>query len=231
MRALLAASLAASIRLASAQEPEYFHDSKPERWGKPVRIVQPEYPTGARERRITGHVDFEGLVDAEGRLRDIEYRAGSPEAEALVAAVREVAPHWVFYPAIGKDCMPEPRRYTTRVWFELEGEEPRIKITRRVDDKVLPPDPSWTLVKRVHPTYPRDLLRRGEGGLVYARIDIAPDGSVREVDARQYPRDHTLEAFARNAQSALKLWHYTPLPAGEARPRVACMEITYKLGP
>ena len=231
--ALAAGLLAAGLALAAAEEAEILHDSPPERWGAPARIVQPEYPKAAIERRITGSVDFEGLVSEEGRLTGIEYRPDSPAAEIFVAALKGVVPHWVFHPAKDKDCMPVARRFLTRVWFELDGGTPRIMASRRPESKRIGgPEPvAWKAEKRVHPSYPRSLQRDGDQGLVYARVEVAPDGRVSSARARVYPQDRKLEPFARETEKALVLWEFTPAPAGYTRPRVACLDVLFRLRP
>ena len=230
---LAAGLLAATLALAASEDSEFLHDSPPERWGAPVRIVQPEYPQAAIERRITGVVDFEALISEEGRVSDIEYRPQTPEAEIFIAALKEVVPHWVFHPAKAKDCMPEARRFLTRVWFELEGETPRIKATRRVDPRrVGGAEPvAWKAEKRVHPSYPRSMQRDREQGLVYARVEVAPDGRVTSVHARVYPQVNKLQPLARETEKALALWEFTAVPEGYTRPRTACLDVVFRLKP
>jgi hypothetical protein len=229
--AIAAALLASTLAPGAGEEAEFLHDSPPESWGSPARIVKPEYPPAALAQRLTGFVDFEGLVSEEGRLSEIEYRPETPQAEIFVAALKEVVPHWVFHPAKGTDCMPAARRAITRVWFELDGDTPRIKTTRRVEpSRKADPNPVWKTLKRVAPSYPRSLQRMQEQGLVYARVEVAPDGSVSAVQARVYPQERQLEPFAREVEKALKLWQYTPVPEGYTRPRVACMDVIFRLG-
>jgi len=231
--ALAAGLLAAGLAIAAGEEADILHDSPPDRWGAPARIVQPEYPKAAIEQRITGSVDFEGLVSEEGRLTDIEYRPDSPAAEIFVAALKDVVPHWVFHPAKDKDCMPVARRFVTRVWFELDGETPRIKTTRRMESmRIGGSEPvAWKAEKRVHPSFPRSLQRDREQALVYARVEVAPDGRVTSIRTKVYPQERKLEPFARETEKALALWEFTPGPAGYTRSRVGCLDVVFRLSP
>ena len=216
--------------MADAQALEIFHDQDPSRWGAPARIVEPRYPEAALEKRITGYVDFEGLVTDEGTLRDIEYRAETPEAQVFVAALQEVVPRWVFYPAIGEDCMPQPRRYVTRVWFELADDQPKITTTRRRGEGAAPVQPAMKVEKRHSPRYPQRMQRFGEQALVYSRMEVAPDGKVTAVATRVYPRDEKLQReFGDEVEFALRKWIWSPAPAGYSRTRISCTEVSFRL--
>ena len=87
-----------------------------------------------------------------------------------------------------------------------------------VDPEALRDPPSPTPTFRVPPNYPDECLRNGVSGKVEARLTIAPDGSVLEVEIISA----TKNCFAREATKALKKWKYpaqlvTEVSTGDAR--------------
>lgn len=66
----------------------------------PVSKVYPPYPAGARSRRISGRVEMLAVLNADGRIGELEITrsldAASGIDDAAAAAVRQ----WVFEPAI-----------------------------------------------------------------------------------------------------------------------------------
>lgn len=57
------------------------------------------------------------------------------------------------------------------------------------------------------PDYPRDAQRRGQSGRVLLRVDVAPDGSIANIDFVQ--RSGTPE-LDRAAMNAVRKWRFTP---------------------
>jgi protein TonB len=71
---------------------------------RPVRMDNPRYPQGARQRRITGIVRVLVLVNERGDVEDAEIIESIPELDdAALACVRD----WEFEPAT-KDGEPTP---------------------------------------------------------------------------------------------------------------------------
>ena len=83
-------------------------------------------------------------------------------------------PYWRFYPVIGKDCTPSPRRVATRVWFEIADGKARIFVThlRREPDA---PSAVMKPTLREPPRFPRAMLDAGLQADVYAMLVILPD--------------------------------------------------------
>jgi hypothetical protein len=210
-------------------------EAEPLRWGGqafaglPQRLVVPEYPAEALDRRITGYVDVEGVVDGARRLADPVLRPGSPEAEVFVPALRKVVPDWVFYPRYGKgSCVPVPTQMHLRVTFALEQDKPRIAT-----DPPVPPAPS---PGRSRPhcdniRYPSDALRNDETAIVYARVNVGPDGITSSVESEVYPKHEAFidDGFKDAVKSALSYCRFDradyPTP-----PHAACFDVVFNLG-
>jgi hypothetical protein len=222
--ALLIAAFAGTT-CPRARETEPFHVEDPSRWGKPTRVVLPEYPKEALAKRLTGYVDFEGVVSPLRDIEGVEFVADSPASEPFVAALKEVLPHWGFYPSLGKDCMPDPVRVKTRVWFELDGDKPRISVTRRRIHEEERVAKVAVPTRRREPEYPVQAQRDGLMAYVYSRLDVGEDGRVLAVASEAYPRGpDSREAFVRSNERAFLRWEFPPGPK-----RTVCMEVFYRL--
>lgn len=93
---------------------------------RPVRIssltpprrlvyVEPQYPEAARRTRIDGFVILECVIDARGRVVDVQVLRGRPLLdEAAVAAVRQ----WIYAPTL-LGGVPVPVVMTVTVRFEV----------------------------------------------------------------------------------------------------------------
>lgn len=226
--ALAAAALVLTAGAAIASEPEVFHVEDPARWGTPSVVVEPAYPKDAIARRLAGYVDVAGRVTAVGTIEDVELTPESAEHAVLADAVKAVLPDWRFYPHTGNDCQPTTEKARLRVWFSLEGDKPKVAFTRaalpqRKERRIQP-------VYRRHPDYPAAMQRAGYQSNVFARVEVARDGSVAAVTARAYPEDPgvDLTAFVRESERALRRWKFEPTPEG-SRPPVVCYEIAYRL--
>jgi protein TonB len=61
----------------------------------PVRRVEPQYPQLARQARIQGTVELEGIIAVDGHLRELRIKSGHPLlAKAAYDAVRQ----WIYAP-------------------------------------------------------------------------------------------------------------------------------------
>jgi TonB family protein len=70
---------------------------------RPIAQLAPRYPVALRESGVEGRVVATFVVDAEGRVRDVETQASQA---AFAQAVREVLPRWRFQPA--RDAAGQP---------------------------------------------------------------------------------------------------------------------------
>jgi outer membrane biosynthesis protein TonB len=90
-------------------------------------------------------------------------------------------------------------------------------------------------MKTVHrelPAYPREMLRSRLEASVYARSEVAPDGTVTDVKALAYfegKKRGELLPFEREAERALALWTFSPAPEGQTRVRISCMTVDFVL--
>ncbi|MCM2254073.1 MAG: energy transducer TonB [Vicinamibacteria bacterium] len=77
--------------------------------------VEPQYPEAARRTRIDGFVILECVIDARGRVVDVQVLRGRPLLdEAAVAAVRQ----WIYAPTL-LGGVPVPVVMTVTVRFEV----------------------------------------------------------------------------------------------------------------
>jgi outer membrane biosynthesis protein TonB len=199
----------------------------PDRSGLPQRFLAPEYPKQALERHITGYVDVEGLVGGSRLLSEPSFRAGSPEAEVFVPAVRAAAANWTFYPAYpGNGCFPVPTRMGLRVIFELEHDQPKISIEV---PKAPPKRENLPPPRCNKPRYPSDALRNQESGIVYTRVNVMPDGLVSSVETDVYPRHGSFldDAFSDAVKSAMSTCRFEA--TADSRPRAACFDVVFNI--
>jgi periplasmic protein TonB len=63
--------------------------------GRLLHRVEPQYPGLARQARVSGTVEIEGVIGVDGRLRELRIKSGHPLlAHAAIEAVRQ----WIYEP-------------------------------------------------------------------------------------------------------------------------------------
>jgi protein TonB len=62
-----------------------------------VHRVEPVYPPLARQSRISGVVELEGVIGVDGRIRELHVKSGHP---LLVRAAMDAVAQWVFRPTL-----------------------------------------------------------------------------------------------------------------------------------
>jgi protein TonB len=67
------------------------------RLAHPVYRVEPRYPQPAIFARISGAVELEGIIDTNGRIRDLHALSGNP---LLVPAALEAVRQWIYEPTL-----------------------------------------------------------------------------------------------------------------------------------
>ena len=253
MKALLLAALFVAGPV-HAQAPEgSAHVDPGKLLAKVFRVVPPEYPRSAIERRVQGVVDVEGVVRPSGALADPRFSADSPEATIFIPAVQDVIGYWLFEPAIGEDCQPAGGPLRTRVHFEMDGEIPRIFVTHRKADTAVARAShdagEYATLRRVSPQYPTRMVSMDIEANVYALLTILPNGEVGDVLAKAHvvlphydqhvgarwhveqllerQRNADLTAFERAAVRAFKGWQYKPV--NRQTPRLACVDIHFRI--
>jgi outer membrane biosynthesis protein TonB len=237
--AALAAPMAFPALGANTSEAGPYHVDDPKKWGTLSRVVTPQYPKELLALRIGGVVDVEGLVTGYGALTEIEYKAHSPDAAGFIASLKEAAPYWLLVPPIGDDCFPAVERVTTRVTFEVAGDEPKVAFEYVKKPSSSEPRQLRPLSRR-NPSYPTTMMRRQIQARVFAALRVDPAGKVDSVGAVVYPfkeglpippRDpehaEATESFS-NSAGALSRWKFPAAP-GESANRRVCYEIIYRI--
>jgi outer membrane biosynthesis protein TonB len=229
LRLVPAAFVAASFVAAAQDAPAPYFLDDPAQWGRATLIVTPDYPKEALAGKVTGFVDVSGRINWRGAMEEIEYQPDKRESAVFARAVEQVIADWRFRNPLGNDCLPSATRVAARVWFELDGETPKISVTQQESEK-RSAVPEYTPLQRVIPEYPWRMQRRGWQAVVFARIDIDAQGSVTQVTAKAFPREPRvdLSPFEDEAVEKLGQWKFPPLPAGRA-PRAACYDMFFRL--
>jgi TonB family protein len=106
--------------IAAAQEAaERVDEVVPATALKRVRYVDPEYPSGARERGLSGWVELEFTVNTDGGVSDVNVTAAEPTGvfeQAAMSAVRR----WRFEP-VRRDGAAIEQRARIRIRFSLQN--------------------------------------------------------------------------------------------------------------
>ncbi len=84
-----------------------------------TRYVPPEYPPGAREHGISGWVDVQFTVQADGALNEVTVTAAQP-AGVFEQSALEAVRHWRYQPLV-KDGVPVAQRARVRVRFAVQS--------------------------------------------------------------------------------------------------------------
>ena len=220
---------AAMLANAADQKPAHLED--PARWGTLVTVVRPDYPRPALAQGQTGIVDIEGVVQGTGFLKDIEYRPDRAESAVFVEALKELVPDWQFYPPLGNDCLPTTERVTTRVQFTIDAGTPRIFVEHA--KRPVPDFARMTPTSRRNPNYPRAGMEKRQSARVYALLEIDPTGKVFNVKAKGYSaqarRERDVAPFVDRTLLALSQWQFEPLPEGETRTRLGCIDVDFRM--
>jgi hypothetical protein len=229
-RALAAAVFLAACGAASAEETrDLYYVEDPATFGRPKRIVAPEYPKDALSRHVTGYVDVRGHVTPLLSFADAQYSPDTPEAAVFIEPIKEVLHYWEFYSVTGNDCFPSDKTVKVRVVFEIEDEKPKISVS--MDKMQGATGQQIKVLNRRNPIYPRAAMRSGAQAYVYSRSEFKPDGTVSKVETAVYPPRPAYDAlpFEEAVKSALIHWTYTPSPEGQTRMRTACHQVIFQL--
>ena len=197
----------------------------------PILIVSPEFPKEALQRRQSGHVDVEGILAGDGRVKSWTLTPDSEASHIFVPEVDQVIGHWRWSRPLGNGCVPADTAIRTRVWFEWEGDRHKISVQRasRVTPRVSASSgPMPRAVKRVDPRYPHPMIRQGVQADVFALSQVSPEGDVISVGAVAYSQKEgvNLAPFEKAVQIAMAQWKFEPRPEG---PWSHCTTITFRL--
>lgn len=84
-----------------------------------THYVPPEYPPGAREQGISGWVDVQFTVQADGALNEVTVTGAQP-AGVFEQSALDAVRHWRYQPML-KDGAPVPQRARVRVRFAVQS--------------------------------------------------------------------------------------------------------------
>ena len=180
----------------------------------PIVITQsnPDYPDGARKKKISGTCLLSFTVDTDGIPRSVRVVKGiEPSLDANAVQALET---WRFKPAMKDGKTPVSFNLTSEMSFRiLDKHTAGIKATlARPDDpgtllssdgsRVIPPIP----IKHIAPKYPSDEKKHRISGDCTLEILIDSEGVPQHI--------HIVKslgpAFDESALEAVKQWRYTP---------------------
>lgn len=225
--ALAASCLFPAVSWADEDDPAPLRIEGTAPWGTVTRVMEPEYPREAIARKGKAFIDISGRVTYAGTLEDVVYTPGSPEAAILVEPLREAMKVWGFVVPTDNECQPSAVVVRNRVWFDFDGDRPKLSITRAVREKEAG---TLATVKREELLYPDSMLRMGWQANVFTKVSVDPAGNVVKVTATAYPKQRgvNLERFESAAIETMGEWKFAPAP-GLARNRHACYEVRYRI--
>ncbi len=198
--------------------PVLFLNEPPEpadsRLTEPVQIVYqrpPVYPMIARRAGAPGRVVVQGIVDVEGRVRDLHVLESSHRV--FERAAIEAISTWRFRPA-RKDGVPVNSEFTQPIHFQLgeDAQAPGTLTVRRDADvmKKLPPELQWDeppqYTRVTTAVYPFEALAANKKGSVRLAFVVGPNGRVVESKAL----DASAPEFAGAALAMLDKFLFLP---------------------
>jgi hypothetical protein len=204
---------------AADPEPPVFRERNVQPFPTWLQMVPPEFPAEAVREKRSGVVNVEGVVDpSHGQLKNWKLRAKSEGGEPFVKAVEAVIGQWHFNRGT-KDCMPVDAPLATKVIFEWDGDNPRVRTLQPSADPSYTRPPGWAAVKQVAASFPPGLAPRGVTASVFARMRVEADGVVSSVDVATYPPEYPdlRKAFGEAARAALLQWRYPQRAEGAWR--------------
>ena len=223
----LVALLPAAAEEASLPDVMRIEGTPP--FGTIIRLAEPEYPQALRTAKAKVFLDVSGRVTYTGALADASYSPGSEEAKLMIAPLRAVMRHWVFLTPTDNNCHPTEQVVKNRVWFDFDGEVPKLSVTH-VPLSAHNEPPIIKVVERKQPRYPRSMQQSGWQSYVYTKVRIAPDGSVSDVVATAYPRQPGIDLsdFEKEARLSMAKWTFNAMPE-IGRDRNACYTLVFTL--
>lgn len=220
-----------------------------------ILVVVPDYPPVALASRTQGEIEFEFGIDSDGRATGITIVNSRPSG-IFDSALMSVLGSWLFLPNFETPCNIGPEvRARQRVWFELDGERPKISISK-IQDLPIDPRPSTSptndqylvatfgelpqlarismhdkerLINKnyVQPYYPESLLKFGKEGYFVINVHVNTDGTVREV---RVPFGFPRGRFEDSINFAAKQWQFETTDGRRpGQEFIACTEVIFKI--
>ena len=171
---------------------------------KPARAkhqVPPIYPPAMRRYRIQGRVEFEFVVDVDGRVLNPVIVASENPAfdEPALTALRQ----WTFEPAT-RNGHPVKTKLRVPIVFQIAGGGEAFRIEQNGDQSKLPPELRYDTAPKIRgvliPVYPYALRRDGVRGAAEAAMFIEPSGKVASVKILSADRPEFGRALAASLE-------------------------------
>lgn len=184
-----------------------------------LKEVKPAYPADALATGLSGTVELECVVKADGTVGEIKVlKPLEPSLdEAAIAALKQ----WTFAPAT-KDGKPIDTQVTIEMSFTTRPRGPKLGSpdVYKVGGDVVAPK----VVKDVKPSYAPEAMRERISGTVEVECVVLPDGTVG--DARVASSLHPqLDA---EALKAVRQWRFEPgTKDGKAVPVQVSITMTF----
>jgi len=192
-----------------------------------VAIVAPDYPKAPLQRKETATVDLAGRVKVDGTLEVPSLKVTGGD-ESFAAAVREVAPLWVFQPPLDeRTCESRADELRMRVWFELDEGKPKVSVSNPASaaGASAPASGTGDILRRKTgrmPAFPGQALNKGIQGTVVAVMKVDSQGNVKNVHIRPGMFN---DWFGPVTERALYTWEFDVLPDyPRGKPHI-CIEI------
>jgi TonB family protein len=186
-----------------------------------VSIVAPQYPAPAQQRGEGATVEVEGQVNPNGTI-DMAGLKLTGAGQPFVAAVREVAPFWMFRPAIDPvSCESRAEALRMQVIFEIAGGQPSVSVTNPSAGTVEGSPGTASRRSGKMPYYPRAAQKAGQEAEVLAVAKVDAMGTVWNVHLRPGRFNAT---FNTPVQQALIGWQIDVpnFPAGRTH---VCVQV------
>jgi len=182
---------------------------------KLIRQVEPKYTTEAMSAKISGDVELEAVVNADGTVGDIRVTKALDDKYGLDQNAIRAAKMWLFEPGRDRDGRPVPVIVTLILSFRTASQR-SLGNTQLPDDAFTKGTCAATdtgntppkLVSQVEPKYTSDAIRAKIDGTVTVEAVVNTDGSVAR--ARVIRSLDKLYGLDGNALAAVSQWTFEP---------------------
>ncbi len=224
--------------------------------GRNIVVKLPEYPPESLTKGIVGRVLFDFRLDEKGFPKEISIVESEP-AGVFDTAVLKALRSWQYLPNMDQPCNVESSRFRQQIWFEIQGGEPRISMSKvldlpaiqpisqinpddgrnktavatvKDDDRLVILDNSGFRIKEgtlVRPEYPLAARKQGIQGVVVGYFHIFPDGSVVDVSIPYSVPPGVFDSAVKSAMMKYQLEQFSGKPPGRAMK--VCISFTFAL--
>jgi TonB family protein len=237
----LANSEGVAITDAHNKTEQMLFADDPALWARPKKVVPPDYPAEALANRVTGYVDADVSLSAEGKVASISSLKSNPPNQAFEASVMNALPKWRFQPTLSDECKPKESSGNVRIWFEIKEGKASISVSNNYTadaSSVLGKRRSAftnmsSVMRRAAKTFPIAARKGGIEAEIYNVLQIdAKTGNVRNVTAVHISTsaDEALRnEFVYASSRALFTATFQPQSSPAADTYLVCMPVSYLL--